>query len=207
MAFLNIPHIYIITNNINDKVYIGQTNGHKYGYKGGGTVLRRAMKAHGRKNFIKNPLLIFNKNTSQKEIDFWEDFYIELFQSRNRNLGYNLKSGGKLRCTIAEETKEKIKLYQNTPEARLRNQKLAKNAAKFRVGTHHKKESKLQGVKTKFGCHRQIEIYNLDGTLFDTCDFSPEAAKLTGISRASISNNLIGISKKTRKYIFKYKNN
>lgn len=200
-----IPHIYLITNNINGKIYVGQTNGNEKYYLGGGTRLRKAQKKYGRKNFTKSTLISF-PTLNRKELDFWEDFYIELLCCRDRNIGYNANKGGIQGSQfVSDETKTKLKLFQNTPEAKERRLKAQKRAAKARIGMHHTKESKLQSVKTKFGKARIIEIYNSDGSLFDRCDFSLEASVLTGVKVANLRNNLCGLSKSAGGYIFKYK--
>lgn len=130
---------------------------------------------------------------------------------------------GRLYCT--NKSKEKngqkrisTKGWKHTPQAiqkiterskqndnRVRIRKIQKIAATKRIGTHHSFDSKLSIVKSKFGRIREIMIYDKMGNLINICNLSTEAALLTGVKRATISNNLCGLSKSAGNYIFKYK--
>jgi hypothetical protein len=56
------------------------------------------------------------------------------------------------------------------------------------------------------GIMRIIEIYNMDGSLFDTANLSSEVALKIGAKRASVANALCGLSKNCNNFILKYKN-
>lgn len=45
--------IYKITNLITGRIYIGQTNGKRDRYYGGGLIIKQAVKKYGKKNFKK----------------------------------------------------------------------------------------------------------------------------------------------------------
>lgn len=94
--------------------------------------------------------------------------------------------------SLQEDNKQRIRLIQ-------------KKATKNWTGKHCSVERKINIVKGKFGYIKPICIYNKNNQLLYTCNFSTDAHKLTGVHRSSISNNLCGISKSTRDYIFKYK--
>jgi len=102
--------IYLITNSINEKVYIGQTwqtlierfdSGH--GYKGC-LYLNSAIKKYGKNKFNYTILSI---TEDQITANWLETFWITIYDSTNRNLGYNLRSGGS-RGKHSNETKTKI---------------------------------------------------------------------------------------------------
>lgn len=105
------------------------------------------------------------------------------------------------------EAIEKIRERSSREDNRTRIRELQKIAAKQRIGSHWSAEIKVKMMSTKFGKDRYIEIYTKKGNLLYTCNFSPEAAKITGISRSAISNNLVGLSKSAGGFIFKYKDN
>lgn len=84
--------IYKITNLINNKIYIGQTNNKRDRYFGGGKLLRQAILKYGKNNF-KKEMLIDNIN-SQEELDNLEIEMIKKYDSTNKDIGYNILIGG-----------------------------------------------------------------------------------------------------------------
>jgi len=101
-------YIYIIQNNINHKVYVGQSINPKKrwishlchaGHVDRGLSLRHpgvlvihlAMSKHGKDNFS---FKILEECDTQKEADERESHWIIVYQSRLKKFGYNLKPGG-----------------------------------------------------------------------------------------------------------------
>lgn len=83
--------IYMLTNKVNGKRYIGQhgTNNINDGYMGSGIAIRKAIKEFGRCNFTKE-ILCFCKDryeASAKEIEYIEEY-------GTYNNGYNISKGG-----------------------------------------------------------------------------------------------------------------
>ena len=105
--------VYMHTNKINGKVYIGQTCkkpevrwNHGFGYRTQ-KYFWRAIKKYGWDNFEHT---ILAKNLTKEEADELEISLISIHQSNNHNYGYNITQGG---CgspgiTISEDTKRKI---------------------------------------------------------------------------------------------------
>lgn len=196
--------IYLTINLVNHKVYIGQTTTDRESYIGSGKYIKKAIKKYGKDKFSKTILISGIKTIV--ELNYWEDFYIRLFNATNPKIGYNAKAGG--RNGTFEHSKESIEKIRNRSiqdDNKLRIREIQKVAAAKRVGMHHSNESKKKIVVTKFGTLKEIEIYKNEELLY-TCNFSPEASKLTGVKRSAISNNLAGLSKSAGGYIFKYKN-
>jgi len=83
-------HIYLVTNIINGKQYVGQTIviKNKIGH---GLAINNAYKEYGKRNFIYKILAsnINNKNT----LNYLERFWIKAFNTKTPN-GYNIESGG-----------------------------------------------------------------------------------------------------------------
>ena len=80
--------IYLTTNNVNGKTYVGQ---HKYkklydGYIGSGSLLRRAINKYGKDNFT---IEYLETDLSEDEVDWLEQWYIEVL-----NPYYNISKGG-----------------------------------------------------------------------------------------------------------------
>jgi hypothetical protein len=198
--------VYLTINQMNGKVYVGQTGIDNSSYIGSGKAMLKAIRKYKKSNFIKT--ILRDNIESLTELNFWEDFYIRLFDSRNPKIGYNIRPGGKnSRFNHTPESITKIKKRSNQEDNKLRIRQIQKVAAENRKGTHHSKEAKLRMISTKFGHIREIEISRNNGEILYTCNFSTEASDLTGVKRAAIANNLAGLSKSAGGYIFKYKNN
>ena len=85
--------IYVTTNLINGKFYIGQKvfDNRSKNYLGSGTVLKKAIKKYGKENFHRDIIdIAFN----QSNLDYLEVFYINRFNSINKQTWYNLCQGG-----------------------------------------------------------------------------------------------------------------
>lgn len=105
--------VYIHTNKINGKQYVGQTmygdcpnerwkNGNGYA---GCTYFYNAINKYGWDNFEHE---VVANNLTADEADTFERLLISLLDLRDANKGYNLESGGVKNKTLSESTKKKI---------------------------------------------------------------------------------------------------
>jgi len=108
--------IYILQNRINNKIYVGQTNSvkkrlekHKMDSKSSrpSMIISRALNKYGFENFN---FILIEENLSLEDANYWEVFYIQFFQSKNKLFGYNLKDGGK-NSKHSQITKDKISAW------------------------------------------------------------------------------------------------
>jgi group I intron endonuclease len=108
-------------NKINFKVYVGQTSQNvKRRWKNGSnykdcSYFYNAIQKYGWDNFEH---IILKENLSHDEANYWEAYYINLYNSNNREFGYNLESGGCKNQRVSEYTKAKIRkamLGENNP--------------------------------------------------------------------------------------------
>jgi group I intron endonuclease len=127
--------IYCIKNKINGKVYIGQSWdiksrwSHHKSLKSPHLHLKSAFLKYGLINFSISILKEIEKDeNTQKNLDYYETYFINFYNSMNKNLGYNKKEGsshGKLsQESIEKSRKAKIgksinKGVPKTPEARM----------------------------------------------------------------------------------------
>lgn len=104
--------IYKITNEVNGKVYIGQTkrsvaerfNAHCREVRHG-MAITKAIINYGRENFKVEELA---SAFSQSDLNFLETYFIQKENSLSPN-GYNLCLGGDGKSTISEETRQKLR--------------------------------------------------------------------------------------------------
>ena len=92
--------IYMITNNINNKVYIGQTtikfnkrySSGKWYKNTSSKLLKMSVEKYGKEFFTLQKLkdIAFSK----EELDIKETIYIKLYKATDYNYGYNLQEGG-----------------------------------------------------------------------------------------------------------------
>lgn len=85
-------HIYKTTNLLNGKIYVGQTSKNlDTDYLGSGKVLIKAVKKYGKSAFKRE---IIEECVSKEQMNEREKYWIQYFDSINRNKGYNVSIGG-----------------------------------------------------------------------------------------------------------------
>lgn len=84
-------YIYLITNKINGKFYIGKhsTDNLDDGYMGSGTLIKKAIIKYGIENFSKDYLAFCD---TKEKLNWFEKFYIKKYKATE--VGYNLTNGG-----------------------------------------------------------------------------------------------------------------
>ena len=87
--------VYITRNKINNKMYVGITNGNDKDYLGSGIRLKNAVKKYGKENFENS---ILEECESVELLEQRERFWISFFDSVNK--GYNISTGGSYRKYI-----------------------------------------------------------------------------------------------------------
>ena len=85
--------IYLTTCTINGKIYVGQTTRRRSRYIGSGRLFLKAVEKHGKENFVCETIKDCT-GMSQAALDFWETYYIKLYDSTNPSIGYNLLAFG-----------------------------------------------------------------------------------------------------------------
>jgi group I intron endonuclease len=106
--------IYALKNKCNPKIYVGQTKhtlkqrwSYGNGYKDC-TLIERAINKYGADNFYYEVITVCE---TQAVADYWEEFFINKFDARNTDVGYNVAIGGASGFTglkHSEETRQKI---------------------------------------------------------------------------------------------------
>ena len=87
-------YIYLTTNLITNKIYIGQKKSDKFlgnKYLGSGKYLREAIKKYGKDNFS---VVVLCECASFEELNEKEIFFIGKYNSTDKSIGYNISLGG-----------------------------------------------------------------------------------------------------------------
>jgi group I intron endonuclease len=143
--------IYKTTNEINEKIYIGQDRYNNPLYIGSGSLLKRAIKKYGVENFKKE---IIEFCSSFKELNEREIFWIKELNSTDPNIGYNIAKGGTGGDTISHNPRKK-ELGQNIS---FKNKERYKNKINHpQYGKTQTKESNEKRSKTLLGIKRSAE--------------------------------------------------
>ena len=159
--------IYKTTNKINNKFYIGKhiTNDLNDGYLGSGTLLKRAIQKHGRQNFTKEILYVFDNeddmNKKEKELVVVSENSYNLCEGGQGGFGYINRN--RLNYTIEKNKsisllgdKEFRKIYQKEitdglKKGRMKSLEMLKNREyifSFQ-GKYHSEETKQKMRKSK----------------------------------------------------------
>lgn len=175
--------IYITTNTINGKRYLGQCKYNKTNvnsYLGSGKALRRAIRKYGSKSFRRE--IIHEAETKEELIDL-EVNYIQQFNCVDDPNWYNISPGGFINRGFlgrkhSEETKQKMKRNHRRP---LREDSLRKMSEKSKAGW---KAGKNKPPPTYYGAeHPTAKRVQINGVIYDTIS---QAMNETGISYYSI---------------------
>lgn len=142
-------YIYLITNNLNGKNYVGKhsTNNLEDGYMGSGKHLKRALQKYSKENFSKKILAYAD---TEEKLNWFECFYIKKYHARTN--GYNLTDGGdgtlgftspnkgKKFGPLSEEQKKKISEALKGKPSNFKGKKMSEESK-------HKMSEALKGKK------------------------------------------------------------
>lgn len=202
-------HIYKITNIVNNKIYIGQTTKSiNSSYLGSGTIIIKAVKKYGKDSFIKEVLEVLEDlcELSEREI-----YWIEYYNSTDRNIGYNISSGGN-GGNLGEIVNKKLSDISKE-SGRLIGNKLRSGVPPINKGVAMSEEQKdkLRKPKTdehkrklsevRIGKHTKPIICLNNNEIYESIKEAANSLNLTG---PNIIKVLKGGAKKTKGYIFEY---
>jgi group I intron endonuclease len=193
--------IYKITNLKNNKVYIGQSWNieHRWDHHRRcetSRILKRAYKKHGIENFDFKVILELHEDiATQSLLDSEEKLFIQKYNSRNRNYGYNLKEGGSYgkhsleTITLMSKSKmgEKNAMFgrRQSPEERKRRSLAA-------LGRKQSLEQRKNTSLSKMG--KKNPMYGKTGSK------SPRSRKVLCIETNIVYDSIIEASRETGAY-------
>ena len=133
----SIGFIYLTTNLVNGKIYIGrhEFNKHNKTYLGSGYRFKLALEKYGKENFKRKILrLCFTEH----ELSVWEYVYIKKYHSQDKNIGYNIADGdvntSDYNPAKLPEVRKKMSISAKKRLANPKNHNM--------YGKHHSEESK-----------------------------------------------------------------
>lgn len=116
--------IYITTNKINNKKYIGQrklaNNSSDDAYLGSGTYLLNAIKKYGRDNFYRETIEYAN---SKEELNELEEYYISKYRATESDDYYNIHAGGRSGNKFAGWSNERLEQFKLAQRERMLGEK------------------------------------------------------------------------------------
>lgn len=208
--------IYCIENLVNGKKYFGQSIDLKNRLRKHKTLLKNkkhnnihlqnAYNTYGYDNF---KFYIVEK-CEVDLLDERECYYISLYNTCDRECGYNIETGGNKNKTLSDETKEKIRvanLGKIMPEhVKIKISKSNKGTkmsdeqkaflSKFHTGLQH-----TDTVKAKISEARKIAVYCPElNEVIDSAKSAEQKYKDYGVYRNGISRCIRGVSKSCGKH-------
>ena len=223
-------YIYKVTNKINGKIYIGQTNNidrrkkqHLYDNRTNHQAFKRALNKYGIDNF--NWEIIY-KCEAKKEINIKEKYYIDYYNSKVPN-GYNIANGGEggsnwnLQPIVMLDLKGKfIKRYDyitqceietglnhSTISACCKGKHLRYKNYVFMYERDYLKNGPKKYIKPKPNHSKEVLQYDLNGNFINEYESATEASRVLNLTRSSITFCASGRYHTCGGFIWKYKHN
>lgn len=136
-----IGYIYITTNKINNKKYIGKRQKDKFdvNYKGSGKYLRRAISKYGIENFDTNVLEWCNNVES---LNLSEIKWIKYYNAQESSMFYNISAGGDWGDISKGMTEKQYKEWGNKISKKLTGKKHT-NETKLKMSVSMKGKKRL----------------------------------------------------------------
>lgn len=221
--------IYITTNNINGKKYIGQKKyyGNYETYIGSGIALKNAINKYGKENFTRE---IIENCKTKEELDSREKFWIEYYNATESEDFYNITSGGDggfgsgknspwYGKHLSDETKEKlskIKSGENNPfYGKTHSDEVKKKLSEKALNQRHSKETREKMSKSMKENHADfngknnpranpVNQYSLNGEFIKRWDYAKEASRTLDINYSSLISCCTGKYKSSGGFKWSY---
>lgn len=179
--------IYKITNNVNGKIYIGQTRAtepirwqqhiwHANNCpKSDSVLLCYAIKKYGKENFQREIIEECNNDILNEREIYWINYY----NSTDKNIGYNLTIGGEACCKYSDE--EILEAFKQEKTVIRASQLIGMSRGAF--------SKRLQALGCVTTREVPIEQYSLQGELLNIYNNATIASEETGISFSNITSS------------------
>jgi group I intron endonuclease len=186
-----VHYVYLTTNLINGKQYIGDHSTHNLddGYLGSGKLIRRSLKKYGKENFKKEIL----EHCETKELAFNnQEKYINQYNTLHPN-GYNINPIGGFN-KMDEKTRKKISKSRKGIKF---TKEHIKKLSKSHKGISQTEESKKKISESLKGRSTSTGMLGKEHSL-ETKQKMSESAKKRGISKETQKKMLEGRKNSTK---------
>lgn len=195
-TYKNEPAIYIFTNKVNGKKYVGMS-----------MDLKRRMVEYQNpkpKRPFEKALLKYGFNGFDLEIHYYPDAspvvlaafecsIIMLMESLTTQHGYNV-------CVYGSNRKG----YKHREESKLKISQANKGKQNWRKGIPHTDETRNKMSESKASKRKSVEQYTISGDFIKGWESLSEAARTLGLHKTNISNCALGKTKWCGGYKWKF---
>lgn len=203
-----VYYVYLTTNLINGKKYIGSHFGKlNDSYLGSGNTFKKALAKYGKLNFKKEILEICNDFDS---VNIAEEKWISYYNAVYDDNFYNIATGGLNSNPIAGMTEEALKQRSRKLSEANKGEKNYFYGKHFcgeahpMYGRHHTEESKKKMSESKSGgkspTAKAVSIYNEDNELVKTFTNQKDLKIFLGLAPNSSTETLHKYAKKHKLY-------
>ena len=205
--------VYIHTNKINNKKYVGQTcigvknrwgkDGRNYLRKRNGIydqpIFAHAILKYGWDNFQHE---VVKDCLTKEDADALEILLIESLNTTDSKYGYNSRGGGS-HGSLSEETKRKV---SESLRGKNHSEETRKKMSESHKGIKHSDESimKMREAQVKAQTVRKIAQYDMKGNIIRIWNCIADAGRELGIDVSSIAKCCKGQYSKSGEFIWKY---
>lgn len=189
--------IYKTINLINNKIYIGQTNGKRKNYLGSGTKLKKAINKYGFKNFKVE--ILENNIENIDELNRLEKYYINLYDSTNPEIGYNLIKGG---TGLHIYNNYKKEFFSKIRKGLKKSKETCDKIRLSKLGIKYSNNTRLKMAKSHM---KKVIVLNNDNTFDKEFESIKDCSIYLNCNMSTISRVLSGKYKsiKNKKVIYK----
>jgi len=207
-----MAYVYLITNKINGKKYIGSSRKNQIdeNYYGSGKVIKDALKKYGKNNFQRD--ILWEGKGNARDI---ETYFLEKVNAANNPLYYNMTNDARGNNIHKEETKKTV---SEKLTGRKYSQEVCDKISKAKLGKPNPKKGKPDGpkpgvssshkgrVSPNKGKGKKILQYSLEGEYIKTYISYHDLAIDLQINPETVRCQLIGKAQtiKNKQYRVQY---
>jgi group I intron endonuclease len=181
--------IYITTNLINGKQYIGRDSHNNPNYYGSGTFLKKAIRKYGRENFKKEILEVCQ---SEDHLSIREEYWLNYYDAGNNPMFYNIHNHSH-GSGSGEKSSWYGKRHCEITKKKLSERKNGKNHPNY--GKHLSEETRRkisQGVAGENNAHFKGYAVCINGKHIGEKHITSTWSSILGIDKGNIYHHLNG---------------